>query len=299
MTVDRKGENRLYIEMGLENVVTHLGRIRVYVKFIAADPTPDLPQNVESEMLRLTACLDQWSEELVHCLVSHDLEAEKSPRGMIIVAVVAAFQKHFGDFLSPSQTKWSLDDDVELDDDYERSPMHICFEVRSDWEQIEHLEEHAIAYLAELFDGQAVLTLEETRYKQTTTLELSRGSSEAEMPIFGLHSPILLKIAMDNDASAELSFHPDAPAMRSILEAGPAAMRATPGGRRDLALLFLQGAIEEALLSCGNTETNCSLDDFTSANSNAIEITMPKSSHQGSVKLVKKALLKKWPGIFA
>ena len=298
MTVDRKGENRLYIEMDLENVVTHLGRIRVDVKFIAADPTPDHPPNDESEMLRLTACLDQWSEELVHRLLTLDSEAEKSPRGRIIVTVVAAFQKHFGDILSPSQIKWSLDDDVELDDDYERSPIHICFEVRSDWEQIEELEEHAVAYLAELFNGQAVLTLEETRDMETTALELSRGSWEAEMPIFGRKENVEMEILDSMGRSARLLLDASSSAFFKILRAAPVAMSATPGGRRTLALLFIEGVLEESIDRNADGESEWSLSDWTNTGSNLIQAHGTTYSTEISAGDVARYIQGKWPDIF-
>lgn len=255
-------------------------------------PRPD-----REEFLRLTAKLEHWNEQLITRLVPNPPQLVGSLIGALTNAITQAFWDRFAGALATEDVSIIATSGYSTVGSPEPGP-ELLIEARVKWSQIENLEAEATAYLAELFDGRAALTLREHRRGKESSVKLSSGDLAAEPPIFGRRSPIYIQISLDDDSPSKLSFLPDSSAMRPILEAGSAEMRATPGGRKDLALLFLQGAIEEALVRHGNTEADCLLDDFTSAKTKTIEITLPKSSSKGSATQVARALREKWPGIF-
>jgi hypothetical protein len=177
----------------------------------------------------------------------------------------------------------------------------IKIEATTDWHGIASFERAAIHELATLFDGNAALDLETSQNNVFETVTLCTGDLRTDAPTFGTTSPIPMSFGIRGKSSEiNLAFNPDADVLKDIMTAGPPEMRSTPGGRRDLTLLFLENEIEAALASIGKSDVAYEIVDATNTDHKTISIMFDTEGKSVlNVAEIATALSHRWPDIIS
>ncbi|PHM20510.1 MAG: hypothetical protein CK604_06185 [Curvibacter sp. PD_MW3] len=289
--------------MRLESLVKMLGKTTVEVAIMASpmerpgtDPRSERPKS-KPEGLTLTATIQGWTPELVCNLVPNPPLLPGSFAGALNLAITKRGRSQLEAILGEGSLSFTT---VRTPDDLDM-PLDIVLrmEAAASWSTIETIEEHAIGYLAELFDGRARISLKQCRDGHTTNALLCVGNLAKEKPIFGTRKPLDLLIGADESlSSTKLSFNTSSETFTSILNAGPARMKSTPGGRRELAMLFLESEIETALAKQGQDET-FEIEDFTPGPEKRMRIALRGDDANETSQRLAKELCERWPEIFA
>lgn len=177
----------------------------------------------------------------------------------------------------------------------------IKIESSATWRGIESFEREAIQELARLFDAGAAMEIETSHGNDVESLSLSTGDLLTDAPTFGTSSPIPMTLGVFGRANAiSIAFNAEAEALKKVMSAGPAAFRSTPGGRRDLTLLFLENEIEAALASIGTPDAYYEIMDATDTDHKSIAV-MFDPDDQPAIALadIASALCQRWPEIIS
>lgn len=177
----------------------------------------------------------------------------------------------------------------------------IRIEATADWHGIESFERAAIQELATLFDANAALGLETSQNNVFETVTLCTGDLRTDAPTFGTTLPIPMSFGLSGKANAiNFAFNPDADVLKYIMTAGPPEMRSTPGGRRDLTLLFLENEIEAALASIGKSDVAYEIVDATNTDPKAIAVMFDfDDESEPALADMASALMDRWPDIIS
>lgn len=177
----------------------------------------------------------------------------------------------------------------------------IRIEATTDWHGIESFERAAIQELATLFDANAALDLETSQNNVFETVALCTGDLRTDAPTFGTTSPIPMSFGLRGKAFAiNFAFNPDADMLKDIMTAGPPEMRSTPGGRRELTLLFLENEIEAALASIGKSDVAYEIVDATNTVPKAIAVMFDfDDEFEPALAEMASALMDRWPDIIS
>ena len=289
--------------MSLESVVRMMGKTTVVVALMAS-PLDRQEPNVSSEKpksdaegLTLTATFQGWTPELVGKLAPNPPLLLGSFVGALNLAITKRARAQLETFLGEGALAFATAQRLdELD-----KPMDLVLgmNAQADWTTIDAIEEHAIGYLADLFEGRATITLKECRDGETSEVVLSVGDLAREKPIFGTRKSVSLLIGSDDSlSSTKLGFNTSSETFTTILSAGPARMKSTPGGRRELAMLFLESEIETAIARRGQDEV-FEIEDFTLGPEKVMRIVLRGPDANETSKRLANELCERWPEIFA
>jgi len=301
--IDINPSLRLHESMSFEVLVRKLGKMTVTVALVAtpvdrSGTVPDPTQSgIRSEGLTITATYQGWTPEMVHKLAPYISRNPRASAGDLMLAmIIEARSKLSGHLEGAALTATTGQKLVKADEPVD---MILRLEATVSWQTIESMERHVIDYLAYLFDGRAQLKLQENRDQQSSDIVLSVGDMALENPIFDTRNPVDLLICDDGRSNVELlRFNTTAPELLSILSAGPAVLRSTPGGRRELAMLFLEGAIEAAL-ELHDTPDDFDIEDFTPSPQKRMLVKLRGLPTSEIVRFVVDELCERWPNIFA
>ena len=162
-------------------------------------------------------------------------------------------------------------------------------------------EAAVISFFANHFDGYAAIDLEVQHDGRLDLVKLCTGDASTDQPPFGRAKSVPMRIETANqDAQATIQFIGDSPMLREIMSAGPAELRSTPAGRKDLAFLFLENEIEIALGSPENSEVAYEIIDATMTRNPTISIVLAQASTPAtSPSYLAAELTRRWPEIFS
>lgn len=164
-------------------------------------------------------------------------------------------------------------------------------------EDLEEFEAWFVECFAEGFEGHATLDVCDSEVgggKQP--IVLSTGQLFSEAPIFGKGRRLPLEVS-SNQSTVKLSFHSSSQELTQVLQAAPASLRATPGGRRELALLFIESEIEHALHEQGAQGSPFVIEDRGGIANKGLAVIF-QSVKEGFADGVASSLNRRWPTIF-
>ena len=166
---------------------------------------------------------------------------------------------------------------------------------------LDAFERAVVSHVSEFFDGHADLVLETYCDGKFESVHLSTGDMATEAPPLGDTTSIPLEIRVEGHAhGSAIQLDSAAPALKDIMSAGPSGLRATPGGRKQLAFLFLENEIEAALATLGESELAYVISDHTTTPTKAIKITCDHpAGNDFAPENVALILTTRWPEIFA
>ena len=166
---------------------------------------------------------------------------------------------------------------------------------------LDAFERAVVSHVSEFFDGHADLVLETCYDGVFDSVQLSTGDMATEAPPLGDATSIPLEIRVEgHDHGSAIQLDSASPVLMEIMSAGPSVMRATPGGRKQLAFLFLENEIESALATLGASELAYVISDHTATTTKAIKITCDQPAGDGlAPDNVALILTARWPEIFA
>lgn len=155
------------------------------------------------------------------------------------------------------------------------------------------LERAAVAALAEVFDGRAELVLSAPGDPQRRRLVLTTGGFMRERPVFGRKGKVRFVLSSPHGQDLELALLQDSGAVNRAIRTGSPVDRATPGGRRSLAISFIESCVREA---CGDAATNCAIWDYTDTQQPLLFAELPE---QALAERLAQELPLRWPDAFA
>ena len=273
----------------------------VVVEFLATGPTqPDL----RSDYTSLTATVVDWRPELLDHLSKQPAFAGKEFGDDSILTWVTGQINSIslalmGEGLAcgnPSITSDPVATHLGVGAVAKVKARYACSA-----EQLQDIQSRLIDALADLFDGYARLELEVCEDDAISSICLSTGRIETEPCPLSSLGPLDLHVGLKNGVdSAHLSFDICASILNEILTCAPARLRATPGGRRDLALLFLETEIEAALECSGQPDKAFSMVDRSGLDHKSISIEINAATSQNDLpSSVAETLIGRWPSIFS
>jgi hypothetical protein len=176
----------------------------------------------------------------------------------------------------------------------------IRLEAQATWDAIDAFESPCIDKLARMFDGHASITIESVRGFHSESLALSTGNIATEAPTFGSNEPIPMAISLPSEGvGAMVHFHPGSASLLEVLTAGPAELRSTPGGRRDLAMLFLENEIEESLAAVDKPGLAYEIVDSTNTADRSLTVVIHDDEDALAATALASMLKDRWPDIFS
>ena len=252
----------------------------------------------------IVATVTHWSDELIAHLDSTSGQQSEVPGIEELTDYVSRALKSFTTGLVSSGALNSLDMLLVNTEAAHRSLGHVaCVRMESTCSKagLEEFESSMISFLSALFDGHAAIELETFCDGQVSTLQLSTGDMATEAPAFGSKAPIPFEIRVEGcDEVAVVHLNGASATLVEIMKAGPADLRATPGGRKDLAFLFLESEIESALSALGEPDLAYTLQDFTNLQVKLVAVECDAPSHQNiPPREIAFLLTQKWPEIFS
>jgi len=252
----------------------------------------------------IVATVTHWSDELIAHLDSTSGQQSEVPCIEELTDYVSRALKSFTGGLVSSGALNSLDMLLVNTEAAHRSLGHVAsvrMESTCSKAGLEEFESSMISFLSDLFDGHAAIELETFCDGQVSTLQLSTGDMATEAPPFGSKAPIPFEIRVEGcDEVAVVHLNGASATLVEIMMAGPADLRATPGGRKDLAFLFLESEIESALSALGEPDLAYTFQDFTNLQVKLVAVECDAPSHQNiPPREIAFLLTRKWPEIFS
>ena len=267
----------------------------------AIDPVE--PPSLGSEYLYISAKLSRWTDSIVQGLLANKGATTASST---MEALEQASLSMLFDFMAEMHNQGILRSIGPHQWGARQSGTHSSFntrirlEAQATWDAIDAFESPCIDKLARMFDGHASITIESIRGSRSESLALSTGNIATEAPTFGSNEPIPMAIsAPPGSPDAKVHFHPGSASLLEVLTAGPAELRSTPGGRRDLAMLFLENEIEESLAAIDKPGLAYEIVDSTNTADRSLTVVIHDESDTLAAKALASTLKGRWPDIFS
>ena len=275
--------------------------LHISIRVGAIDPAE--PSSLGSEYLYISAKLTHWSDSIVQGLLANKGATAASAT---MEALEQASLSMLFDFMGNMHSQGILRSIGPHQWGATQSGPQgtliakIRLEAQATWDAIEAFESPCIDRLARMFDGQASITIESVRGFHSESLALSTGNIATEAPTFGSNEPIPMAIsAPSGSPAAKVHFHPGSASLLEVLTAGPAELRSTPGGRRDLAMLFLENEIEESLAAIDKPGLAYEIVDSTNTADRSLTVVIHDESDTLAAKALVSMLKGRWPDIFS